>query len=1239
MTQCLSLVQKQAWRAYACVALCMCIAFCGTSSAIAQVEPFSRVIAPANAGLTIQSSGSTLTVTLTNPSALNASTLKSQLGSKAKSISASPDGKRYTVTLSKPYRVRQFVSSKGLGFDVMEEIGPSVLPATMPEPSTPEEKTEAPKPSAPTRKEVEKTAEQKSRKVPTSAQAPDVTVKPTPPANPIPTTKRDTSKAVASPLPEPKPSKATAKKEESIPTPSEEAADTNTIIEEKPTAPADVKEVTTAQPTTKAKEEPTEAEEQPVVAPTEEKKTPPAKMASKPSPAMSMTALPLPKEALEPENKTTVAANANQAVTDPQAAKNPSQPTITEPPRQTVDLLVGVAPKGKGVDITFPWESRVAAALYQRDRDWWLIFAAPARIDMQQFRSVLPNNISVLEPYALSGHTVLHFVTDGKSSLSASQESGSYAWNISIEPGHTSAPKAYALEPMPDAPKPYVTVRAFDVASPISFTDPKYKDRLMVIPSYEANKALITPYQNPDFRTVIANQGIVLHIDNESVTATKGRDGIRLSTPKGLHLSRDIPALPMESAAEAETIPNIMFPYARWRTTPDTFASTRIERTQALANASKENKPKALLDLATLYLGQGMSEEALSLINQLRDRFPEYYNTNEVALLRAAANFMIFRMGDAATDIMAPEIANNPETVLWKDAISLFVPQILVPPSPETEEAPTEKNDEDAAAPTLAAPEPRFDYLAYNRNFIRYYPAQMRQKLAIIAADNFVAQKEYSKAARTMDILNRDGLLMPIRHYAEFLLGRIAADSGKPAEAIKLWKPLSTQYDDMFIHARANFSLATLEYSEGKRSIEDTIKTLERLRVVWRGDTLEQNLLSYLGQLYFEKGDYASALRTWKDYVLEYGASPDGLSISNKMSELFERLYGEEALADTMDPLRSLALFYEFRELSPIGARGDAIIQKLADRLAKFDLLDKAADLLEHQVKFRVQGEERASIGAQLALVHLLNKKPEKALEALEISGYGVASPALASERNRLAALALSKLDKSDISLEMLASDRSPQGQLLRLEILWDEQDWANVINVAEDMLSARTNIASPLTPQETDTLLKLALAYSFESDLTQLKYLREYYAPLMKQSPYKDIFEHITNDTAILDPEDFEMVAKQISSTESFMKHFKDKIAEGRLSSALETETKPTAEEEEQSQSERNSQLVPEAQDNNVDTEPAQQSEDEAPDENEPPSTQRAPVEVPPENGNSSEDSQEEPTNAEATPEVTEEN
>lgn len=1130
-----------------------------TETIAQQPEPFTRVIMADGGGMQVQSSGRELVVTLDKPSKITAESLKKQLGDRAVSITPSADGKRFTVALSKPYRVRQFVSSRGAGFDVMEDTAPSVLPKPKAAPAPAHE---------------------------TASPAPAVT-----PETPKPAPKQETARKTNPPVIPAKPSKEPAK---TAPEPVAPPAATETAPppETTETKPAPVHVVPETQPAPSQPETPQPAAESPPApeAPAITKEETPAPLAvtekpaeEKPAepalapeqneaPAVPLTTMPIPKDALAvtPEEKTAAPANEEVKQINPDRQK----PITNTPPPGITDLQVGVAPKGQGREITFPWQHRVAASLFQRDRDWWLVFAAPSRIDIPQLRSVLPNNISLLEPYSVPDHTVLHFVTDGKAQLSAYQKQGRYDWYIGIQSGAASIPRAYGIEPIVDAPKPYVVIHAFDIAAPLAFTDPTFGDRLIVVPSYESEKALISKYDTPDFHSIPARQGIVIQAANEAITLTAGRDGLRISAPDGLQLSKDIPALPLDTASEAETIPNIMLPYARWKAAPEDFEAVRIAKTQALANAPKEEKAAALYDIVALYLGQGMSEEALSLINQLRDRFPAYYRENEIALLRAAANFMMFRMGDAASDIMSPEIANNPETQLWKDAISLFVPQILAPqkvPVAGEEEGETPKF-------TLVTPQPRFDYLAYNHDYIRYYPPKIRQKLALIAADNFVTQKEYSKASRTLETLNKDGLLMPIREYAEFLLGRIAADSGKPAQALSLWKPLASQYDDLFIHARAAFSLATLEYSEGKRSLDDTIKTLEQLRVVWRGDTLEQNLLSYLGQLYLEKKDYANALRTWKDFVNEYGASPEGIAISNKMADLFERLFGEDALADSMDPVRSLALFYEFRELSPVGERGDAIIQKLADRLAKFDLLDKASELLEHQVKFRVQGEERARLGAQLAILQLLDKKPEKALEALEISGYGTAPAELAAERNRLAALALSKVKKPEIALEMLAADRSPQGQELRLEILWDMQDWPNVVNVAEDMLGTRPNIAAPLTGKETETLLKLALAYSFESDTTQLKYLREYYTPLLKESPYKDIFEHITNDTAVLDPEDFDMVAKQISETETFLKTFKDKIAQGRLSSTIGDET--PAKEEAPSLTDRNKALVPESQD-----------------------------------------------------------
>ncbi|WP_204305919.1 hypothetical protein, partial [Stenotrophomonas maltophilia] len=74
-----------------------------------------------------------------------------------------------------------------------------------------------------------------------------------------------------------------------------------------------------------------------------------------------------------------------------------------------------------------------------------------------------------------------------------------------------------------------------------------------------------------------------------------------------------------------------------------------------------------------------------------------------------------------------------------------------------------------------------------------------------------------------------------------------------------------------------------------------------------------------------------------------------------------------------MKPVDALALYYDFRDMTPQGRRGDEIIRRLADRLANMDLLDQAASLLQHQVDRRLTGAARSQVAARLAVVHLMN--------------------------------------------------------------------------------------------------------------------------------------------------------------------------------------------------------------------------------------------------------------------------
>ena len=117
----------------------------------------------------------------------------------------------------------------------------------------------------------------------------------------------------------------------------------------------------------------------------------------------------------------------------------------------------------------------------------------------------------------------------------------------------------------------------------------------------------------------------------------------------------------------------------------------------------------------------------------------------------------------------------------------------------------------------------------------------------------------------------------------------------------------------------------------------------------------------------------------------------------------------------------ALALFYDFRELTPIGRRGDEMIRRLADRLVSVDLLDQAAELLQYQVDHRLQGAARAQVATRLAVIYLMNRKPDRALAMLRATRIADLSNELRNQRLLLEARALSDLGRHDVALEVVA--------------------------------------------------------------------------------------------------------------------------------------------------------------------------------------------------------------------------
>ena len=227
------------------------------------------------------------------------------------------------------------------------------------------------------------------------------------------------------------------------------------------------------------------------------------------------------------------------------------------------------------------------------------------------------------------------------------------------------------------------------------------------------------------------------------------------------------------------------------------------------------------------------------------------------------------------------------------------------------------------------------------------------------------------------------------------------------------------------------------------------------------------------------------------------------------MSDLFERLYldGE---ADKMQPVQALGLFYDFKELTPVGPNGDRMVRGLAGRLVALDLLDQAEALLQHQVEERLEGVGRAQIAADLAMIYLRDRKPEKALTAIELSRQPNMPVDLLNERRILEAKAYLDLGRTEQAVEILERDRSAEAQRVRADAAWRDRDWPRAAAELKQVLTMRARGAA-FTDDDRKVILRAAIALTFAENSAGLTALRRDYGAAMAGSPDADSFEVVS--------------------------------------------------------------------------------------------------------------------------------
>jgi tetratricopeptide (TPR) repeat protein len=789
-------------------------------------------------------------------------------------------------------------------------------------------------------------------------------------------------------------------------------------------------------------------------------------------------------------------------------------PMTTEPAGPSTEMT------RDGAALHFPAAHGHAAAVFTRGETLWIVLDGHPALDAATLLAPLTSIIVKAQSEQSGGAAVLKLVF--KAPLRPSVQESEAALNVTLTTGAIAPPEPLNFTRQGADGQTTLTTPLTGAGHVIQLADADAADHLFVVPA-RPGKGVLTPKRFVEMEALpsAAGIGIVPFTDDLSVQVQD--ELVTIARPKGLALSA-------ASGANTEPVVQMLtskqgpafIDFEQWAKvgSSDVIATERNLR-GAVARLPESEGNKARLNLARYLLAQNLAPEALGEIQIIQSVDPKLANDPGISSMKGAAQYMMGRYADARASLSGSALGADPHAALWRGM---------------------------AEAKLGDFANARHD-LAMSQNVLRFYPEPLQTRARLARAETGLAQGDLASANDALDQLSPQ--LSP-RESVEARLyeTQLLAAQGHINESVARLRTLE-QTDYAPIAAKATFERVRIELAAKKIKPADAIKTLEQLRYRWRGDDLELATLRKLGSLYFAQENWRDGLTVLRTAARNFANSELGRDAQDDMRQAFNDLF-LGGKADKLRPVDALALFYDFIDLTPIGREGDEMIRGLSDRLVAVDLLGPAEQLLDHQVKERLDGVARAAVATRLATIYLLDHKPKEALAIINDTRQTRLPDTVNTERRLLEARALAGLKQFETAIDLIADDESPQAGRLRADISWDSGNWSVAGAKAEEVLGDRYDMSGPLLPEERALIMRAAVAYSLAGNESGLDLLRERYGAKMGASPDAKAFA-IVSENIDRQGVAFRDLAKQIASIDSlqaFMADFKKQGAAAKTAS-----------------------------------------------------------------------------------------
>ena len=769
-----------------------------------------------------------------------------------------------------------------------------------------------------------------------------------------------------------------------------------------------------------------------------------------------------------------------------------------------------------GVSFRFEWAQPAAAAVFRRGNGVWIIFDQAQKLDFSDFRAEnWPVVTGITEQPSRSG-TVLRLNVWAGFNPVVRRAGNSWIVDLKSQPQHPDAPVEAVVHS--EGTNASLVYPVLEPAGPISMTDPDAGDVLVAVPLPQVGQGVGQTSDYPDFRALATAQGLVFRPVADQLVIRSKPSQVEVAAPGGLSLSSEADRQALRRGPRQS---GGLFKLADWAgPTNLDFTQRRQAFLAAIVAAPEPERPNARLDLAKFYFVNGMAAETLGILDAIAHDTPAMGEEPILRALRGAAEELTNRADAARADLGGRDLDDRADAELWRAM---------------------------AAADQYDWPGAQAAW-AKGKDALKSYPPVLRRKIALKLGEAlFRAGQRDDADALATEVLAEE----PTRGEADLakvLQGRIAGERGDVTKAKALWTEVSNSSEADLGRAQAALALTLTKYGQHEISRPQAIEALDRLRFVWRGDDFEALVLRNLADLYIADNDYHSGFDILRKLIQTFPDTPVAKESADRMQQYFVDLFVGKS-AESVPPLSALAFYDDFKELTPPGPQGDEIIRKLADRLVSVDLLDRAAALLENQVKTRLSGTDQARVAAQLALVRLFDHKPDDAIAALDIPVSGDLPPDLQRQRTELRARALSEESKPDAALKTLTGDDSSDADRLRADIYWRSHNWSAVAALLQKNLKA-PSADNTVDTETSGAVINIATAMVLGNDRAGLDQLRQKYAAPMDKTQFKDDFRILAGNAA--SGGNFRTVADkvaQIGDLQSFMTAYRQRLAQDKLS------------------------------------------------------------------------------------------